>query len=162
MLRWLNRSVSWDEFTTPGGGTWKGVTVLGQGNYGIAGLFTYDGPNQNIPKSLVVKQCGPKARPSLIRESRILAELAPVGSSHIVKLFKSVFYTAGTGAHPLWDPIPYIEKIGVDGTKAHTYDEKLQVSKIYMEHCAEGDLWHYDQRMRPKSVSHVTIRCQED
>ncbi|PVH86236.1 kinase-like protein [Cadophora sp. DSE1049] len=148
--RWLHRAVSWDGLTTPGGGIWKGVKVLGQGTYGIAGWFQYEGPNKSIPQSLVVKQCGPRDRAALLRESRMLAELRGTGSKHIVQMFKSIFYTAGTGVHPRWDPIPYIKTVGADGTKAHIYDQNLQVSRIYLEHCQQGDLWRYDQNIHGK------------
>ncbi|CZT50668.1 uncharacterized protein RSE6_11693 [Rhynchosporium secalis] len=146
---WLRRSFSWDEFTIPGGVYWKGVKVLGQGTYGVAGLFKYIGPNESTPKSIVVKQCGPTQRHALIRESRILAELATAGSKHIVKLFKSIFYTAGTGAHPSWDPIPYTRTLRANGTAVQQYDPDLQVSKIYLEHCEEGDLWAHQKKVNP-------------
>lgn len=42
---WITRSSSWTEF----GGIWKGVKILGQGEYGIAGLFKYTGQEKYIP-----------------------------------------------------------------------------------------------------------------
>ena len=77
----------------------------------------------------------------------MLAELRGTGSKHIVQIFKSTFYTAGTGVHPRWDPIPYIERVGVDGKKAQTYDQSLPVCRIYLEHCEQEDLWRYDQKV---------------
>ncbi|KAL2062321.1 hypothetical protein VTL71DRAFT_6587 [Oculimacula yallundae] len=148
---WLKRSVSWDGLTPPGGGRWKAVKVLGQGTYGIAGLFKYEGPNKSIPQSIVCKQCGPRDRHALIRESRILAELATAGSSHIIKLIKSVFYAVGTGVHPLWDPIPYVRTERGKDKPIDTYNEELQVSKIYLEHCEEGDLFHYQEKINPQN-----------
>jgi len=77
----------------------------------------------------------------------MLAELRGTGSKHIVQIFESIFYTAGTGVHPRWDPIPYIERDGSDGKKAQTYYQNLQACRMYLERCEQGDLWRYDQKV---------------
>ncbi|KAL2075900.1 hypothetical protein VTL71DRAFT_843 [Oculimacula yallundae] len=140
---YLKRAAVTDDPTTTPGGVWKAIKVLGQGVYGIAILFAYKGPDESMPRFIVCKQAGPNDISSLINESQMLVALGKTGSTHVVKMLKSIFFTAGTGVHPEWDPSAYSLK---PDQIHYKYHPKLEVGKIYLEYCEEGDFGSYMNR----------------
>lgn len=140
---WLERSVTW-----PGiAGAWEAVKVLGHGGYGLCGLFKYKGRERNTPGYIVVKQSGSPDR-NLRNESRLLRNLGASGSPHIVKLYKSYHREGGTGTSTKFDPHPYTSEPGL----GDTYTEEREVSRIYLEFCARGDLWKWIVFLRNRYV----------
>jgi hypothetical protein len=73
-LAWLRDMHNWRSGNL--GPMWTGERVLGEGGYGIAGQWRYNGDDSNIPKYIVVKE-GTDGNQSLRREARFLELLSP-------------------------------------------------------------------------------------
>lgn len=128
---WLARSVSWQGISP----RWKPIKVLGQGSYGICGLFENQEPDPNTPRHIVVKQSGNQDE-SLKIESRLLARLGAAGSRHVVKMYKSYHQEPGTGTSEDFDPLPFMNIMGT----MPLYSPAKEVSRIYLEYCQKGDM----------------------
>jgi hypothetical protein len=140
---WLERSVSWKGIL----GAWQGVKVLGQGGYGLCGLFKYVGSDQSRPRYIVVKQSGKPDR-NLQNESRLLAQCRASGTPHVVKLYKSYHQEGGTGTSAKFDPFPYTNR----PILGDVYALAKEVSRIYLEYCPRGDMWQWIMYLRHKYV----------
>ena len=138
---WIDRSVTWSGIA----GVWQGVRVLGQGGYGLCGLFKYMGNDERIPQHIAVKQTG-RPDKALLNESRLLAQLGASGSRHIVKMYKSYHQEGGTGTSRDFDPYPYT-KYAMLGD---IYTPQKEVSRIYLEYCSRGDAWQWMKHLREK------------
>ena len=126
---WMHRSILWSDFLLD----WAPVKVLGQGGYGIAGLWAYVGDDANqSPKHLVVKQSAERAE--LQQESHHLRLLGN-RSEHVVKLLRPYHEVSGTGAsessEKKWDHRP---KKQDDGKR------KKKLGRIWLEYCDKGDV----------------------
>ncbi|KUJ17529.1 kinase-like protein [Mollisia scopiformis] len=115
--RWLLSSANWK--TAPPNG-FKGKKILGTGSYGIAGLWSYEGPADQAPpvQHVVVKQCS-KSEYSLIGtdpyiEGKLLEILSKIQSKHILRMYGSL-----------------VRAIGSDG------QEDI---RLFLEYCPGGDL----------------------
>ena len=131
---WLERSVTWSGIA----GVWEGVRVLGQGGYGLCGMFKYKGQDERVPPYIAVKQTG-RPDKALLNESRLLAQLGASGSPHIVKMYKSYHQEGGTGTSTNFDPYPYTRY----SMLGDIYTPEKEVSRIYLEYCSRGDLWNW-------------------
>jgi hypothetical protein len=69
---------------------------------------------------------------NLEAESKYLHLMTEYGAKHIVKLYKSVHDEGGTGTSDKFDPRPF--------DRNYDYDADLEVSRIYLEYCVNGDL----------------------
>lgn len=149
--KWLESESSWSQRLGKG---WQGIKVLGQGGFGIAGLWKYQGPKaQTIfrTRDVVVKQSlvnrptpiaiddddtlEPPIKRSAYDEGRILQMLATLNSKHIVKQYGTV-----------QDDIFNSEK----------------VVRIFLEFCPGGDLGRLqDVRLEegenPMSIEEVDV-----
>jgi hypothetical protein len=145
---WLERSVSWHGIA----GVWKGVKVLGNGSYGLCGLFEYQGSDQDMPKHIVVKQSG-RPDTSLQNESRLLKRFGDTGTVHIVKMYKSYHQEGGTGTSADFDPSPftYVHYLG------NTYDESKEVSRIYLEYCDRTDMSQLIKYLQTRFVLYLSL-----
>lgn len=144
---WLERSLGWRGIA----GAWKPVKVLGAGSYGLCGLFKYVGNGGNFPAYIVVKQSGGPDK-DLRTESRLMKQLGVSRSPHIIKLYKSYHEAAGTGTSDQFDPSPY-NNVPNGGL---TYSPHREVSRIYMEYCAKGDMWKWLVELHDKYVFNLT------
>ncbi|TAQ88217.1 hypothetical protein B7494_g3469 [Chlorociboria aeruginascens] len=116
-VAWLASSADWPQENWPMDVQWTGEKVLGIGGYGLVGLWTHV-TDAGDRFEIVVKQSAGEDR-ALHNESDIMCLLVETGCPHPVKLFTSYYTDEG------W------------GTTEN--DPPGAVSRIYMEHLANGD-----------------------
>ncbi|KAM3083314.1 hypothetical protein ACMFMG_003968 [Clarireedia jacksonii] len=124
---WIHFSKNWASLAI--GKDWVGRRYLGGGTYGIAALFEYVGDNENVhPRQIVVKQeAGPSE--ALKQESRMLSRLMKYKSEHIIQIYRAYHRTFGQGTS--------------SSDRRPSLDPESDVSRIYLEYAANGDLSHY-------------------
>lgn len=90
-----------------------------------------------MPNYMVVKQSPPGVESeALYSESRKLQQLLAAGAEHVIKIYKSFHWAAGTGADGEWDPSPWVSRR--DGSQR--FDSGMMVGRIYLEYAEKGDL----------------------
>lgn len=92
---------------------WKGTRILGQGGFGVVGLWEYVGDNPPAVTKLAVKELNAGVNGDLAAEGNFMMRLNTANSEHIVRLER--------------DPVP---EEGWDG----------RVRRLLMEYCPMGSL----------------------
>ncbi|TAQ89865.1 hypothetical protein B7494_g1799 [Chlorociboria aeruginascens] len=139
---WLDRSKYWRNWSED---LWIGKQVLGQGSFGLCGLFEYIGADPAVPKHIVVKQAAMEGRAELAHESRLYQRLGRWGSNHILKLLRSIHVEAGTATSSGFDPAPYniIKPATSERGAIAKYSKSREVSRIYLEFAEGGDMYKF-------------------
>ncbi|KUJ20931.1 uncharacterized protein LY89DRAFT_715236 [Mollisia scopiformis] len=112
---WLTSDTNWKTRLQSG---FKGQRILGVGSYGIAGLWSYEGPPETAPaiQHVVAKECEIAKfdkREDVFVEGRILSMLEKVQSRHILRMY---------------GPVMNDENLGEE------------VVRLFLEYCPDGDL----------------------
>jgi len=133
---WLRRSKTWDGLDPS---IWKAKKIIGMGANGLVGLWEYKGADPNMPKRMVIKQG--QDDDGMGWESRFLKALATTESNHFVKLYKANHHVGGSGTSRKFDPIPFHRN-------GNWYEPRLEVNRLYLEFCENGDLQAYNEKWR--------------
>jgi len=106
---------------------WTGERVLGEGTYGIAGKWTYNGDDLDTPKHVVVKE-SKHGHQSLRREARML-ELLSGRSNHIVRMYGGL----------------RVEKRRPRGglSQQDINSRETETLRIFTEYCDRGDMANF-------------------
>ncbi|KAL3426331.1 hypothetical protein PVAG01_03122 [Phlyctema vagabunda] len=130
---WLSRSFSW-KLHEEDRDIWRPIRVLGQGGFGICGLWETTGQDGD-KDYVVVKQVGWRAsdRGSLQNESNLLTLCQNAkDTEHVLKILKLYHTARGTGVDSNIDP----------------NDRGKAIGRMYVEFCNSGDMWHYIRRLQ--------------
>ncbi|CAD6447450.1 eb80d5b9-f1dd-44d8-a9d1-e3274e6b5957 [Sclerotinia trifoliorum] len=106
---------------------WKGVKILGEGGNGTAGKWElrYGRPAEGTQGRLPFKTCVVKQQAGdwgdIGNEAKIYEVLRHASSQHVVKMYRRLY-----------------EDVGLGTVRA---DLKGPVQRIYLEYCAQGDLF---------------------
>lgn len=116
---WLESYPDWKSAHL--GPKWIPVKVLGEGGYGIVGLWKWDGDGKpaRFPDQVVIKQAADEA--SLMNEEVFLGTMALSKTKHVVRMYGTVYTEPPTD--PAWT-------IAAGGQK----------SRIFLEYCDQGSL----------------------
>jgi hypothetical protein len=91
-----------------------------------------------MPKHMAVKQG--RDDDGIGWESRFLKVLATTESDHFVKLYKANHHMGRCGTSRVFDRIPF--------NRHDKYDRRIEVNRLHLEYCANGDLSSYDEKFR--------------
>lgn len=84
---WLADSKNW---LIPVGEDWVPIKVLGEGGYGVCGLWEYKGRKKRNITKVAIKQSGDLE--SLETEARFMRTVAASGSRHALKIYRDIMY----------------------------------------------------------------------
>ncbi|KAJ8071850.1 hypothetical protein OCU04_002161 [Sclerotinia nivalis] len=106
---------------------WEGVKILGEGGNGTAGKWQlrYGRPPEGTPGRMPFKMCVVKQQGDnwgdMMNEAKIYEVLRHIPSQHLVKMYRRLY-----------------DDVGLGTVRA---DVKGPVQRIYLEYCAQGDLY---------------------
>ena len=131
---WLNSSRNWRSLDP----IWKPVKVLGNGGFGIVGLWR----NTKTKKRIVIKQAAAQrwdgsVASGLEEEASMLKLLRGAGSSHILKMYGDIMHGEGRN---------FVYRMDCPGP----------VERIFLEYCPGGDLLDWVTRRKEEKY----LLCQ--
>ena len=111
---------------------WAPVKVLGEGGFGVVGLWKSTERHPAL-EHLVIKQSRGQSKMALRQESRHYLRLRNC-NDHIARLLRPYHEDAATGADPTFDP------------EQDPDEDEIRVGRIYLEYCDKGDLFDWIRR----------------